>query len=137
MPYKIQDKGRLDDTRKSQVLERLSDFHRENAQRVESGERPASANSLIRELKEDGAGYNRQNMLDDIRRSEITYRAESLPAMSRAERFYENVLEPIRKEYDVNQDEAFKIWDRIRKEDYSDLERAEWDADMWDIYKGG
>lgn len=137
MAYNLQDKGRLDSSQQAQVLERISDFHRANAERLDAGERPASANSLIRELRGDGAGYNRQNMLDDIRRSEVSYRASDIPAMTRAERFYENVLEPIRKEYGVNQDEALKIWSRIRDEDFSNLERAEWDAEMWDIYKGG
>lgn len=136
MGYKIQDKGALSSDDKARVLERLSDYHRTNDDRREQGLKPISANALTRELRASGVSYNRQNMLDDIRRTGVSYRALSIEGQGRAHKFYDSIIEPLRKQYGVSQQEAFKIWYRIREQDYEDLIEAQDFADIWDFYKG-
>lgn len=136
MSFQLQDKGVLTPDQRANVLERLTDFHRANEERKLAQERTVSANALLRELRESGVSYRRQDMLDDVRRSAVSFRAKSVEGMENAQRFYDTVLEPIRKEYDVTQKEAFKIWRRIQEQDYRDLLEAESFADIWDIYKG-
>lgn len=134
--FNISDKGKLTPDQRFNVMERLTDFHRENDIRRSVGERPLSKNSLITELRESGLSYRRQDILDDIRRTGVSYKARDVEAMGRAQSFYDNVLEPLRKENNLTEKEAWRLWNRIKEQDWENLLEAERYAEVWDVYKG-
>lgn len=136
MSFKINDKGKFTPDQRLNIHERINDFHRENDELRKAGARPKTATSLYNELKAESLGYRKQDVLDDIRRSGVSFRAKTVEASETAQSFYDNVLEPIRKEYKTTQKEAFKIWHRLVEEDYQNLVEAEYFNQIWDIYKG-
>jgi len=70
------------------------------------------AATAIKELKDQGISYRRQNMLDDYRRAGALTRVKegNLQGIVKANKYYDTVFEPFRK---ANNLTAQKAWDQI------------------------
>lgn len=94
-----------------------------------------SATWMTEELKRKNLSYRRADMLYDFRRTSIVGRAKSLEAMQKANDFFENIIEKIRKDRHTDLKEAIEIWERIRQKHIELEEMTEEEEEIWDIYE--
>lgn len=83
-----------------------------------------------------GLTYRRQDMLYDFRRTGVIGLAKTLTAHNKAEDFFENIIEKIRKEHNTDLEGAFKRWEELKRKRRELEVLSKEEDEMWDIYEG-
>jgi len=93
-----------------------------------------SQRAFEREMMRRGLSYRRQDMLRDWRMAQSIEHAKTIDARHRAREWFENIIEPIRKDRGVTYRKAIEIFKEIQRkeEEFEELEPAE--EEIWEHY---
>ena len=94
-----------------------------------------SQRAFEQEMMRRGLSYRRQDMLRDWRIAQSIEHAKTIEARMKARAWFEDVLEPLRKERGITYDEAIKIWREIqhKQEEFEELTPEE--ERIWEIFE--
>ena len=100
----------------------------------------ATASGIIQTLKDMGVSYRRQDMLSDIRRmgSVAHIGAERAISAEKAMSFYDRIIEPYRKQYNLTGAKAWENyhkWERMQIESEEQLQELEEAAADYQWYR--
>ena len=94
-----------------------------------------SQRAFEREIMRRGLSYRRQDMLRDWRMAQSIEHARSISARMKARAWFEDVLEPLRKERGITYDEAIKIWREIQRKQEEFEELTPEEEKIWEIFE--
>jgi len=94
-----------------------------------------SQRAFEREMMRRGLSYRRQDMLRDWRMAQSLERARTIDARMKARAWFEDVIEPLRKERGITLEEAIQIWQDIQKraEEFEELSPEE--EEIWTTFE--
>ena len=94
-----------------------------------------SQRAFERAMMRRGLSYRRQDMLRDWRMAQSIEHAKTIDARMKARAWFEDVIEPLRKERGITYDKAIKIWQDIQKraEEFEELLPEE--EEIWTTFE--
>jgi len=87
------------------------------------------------ESRNAGLSFRKQDVLYDYRRASTIEQSRSLTAKGKAESWFENVLEGIRKEKGLTQKQALGVWSEMKRKQEELEGFTEEEEGWWDIYE--
>lgn len=81
--------------------------------------------AIIEDLRDKGLSYSEKNMYHDIRRMGAFYNASTPEKRRKAIDWFDNYFEKLRKEKGLTAKQAYRIWERAKKQSYDNMSAAE------------
>lgn len=81
--------------------------------------------ALIEDLRNRGLSYSKKNMYYDIRRMGAFYNASTPEKRRKAIDWFDNYFEKLRREKGLTAKQAYRIWERAKKQSYDNMSNAE------------
>jgi len=87
------------------------------------------------ESRSAGLSFRKQDVLYDYRRASTIEQSRSLTAKGKAEAWFENVLEGIRKEKGLTQKGALDVWSEMKRKQEELEGFTEEEEGWWEVYE--
>ena len=94
-----------------------------------------SQRAFEREMIRRGLSYRRQDMLRDWRMAQSIEHAKTIDARMKARAWFEDVIEPLRKERKITYDKAIEIWREIQHKEEEFMELTPEEEEVWTIFE--
>jgi len=96
---------------------------------------PYGGEGYYKATKAAGLSFRKKDVLYDYRRASAIELSKSLTAKGKADSWFENVLERIRKEKGITQKEALGIWKEMQRKQEELEEFTGEEEGWWEVYE--